>query len=222
MLGNLNLNNILLLGLVGLLIFYLMNPSQIPNEGEIEEEVSEEVVAPKMDTPVSEGSSLTPVSEGSSLTSVNGEEEVTAENVAIPMPAQEIEREGDVGQVSGLSQDSKGANLDTAFIGAIEPGTAVDEIDFTKNNVTEYDSAQYLPKEVNDEWFETDFTQAKYNLNDDKLINTNRYIIGVNTVGQSLKNPSYDIRGTIPNPKYTVSPWLNSTYEPDTNIKPLY
>jgi len=211
MLGNLNLNNILLLAVVGLLIFYLMNPSQVPNEGEIEEEVSaptEQVVsAPQMETPV------------------EGEAKVTAENIAVPTPAQPIEREGEVAQVtqiSGLSQDSQGASLDTAFMGAIEPGTAVDEIDFNKNNVTEYDSSQYLPKEVNDEWFETDFTQAKYNLNDDKLINTNRYIIGVNTVGQSLKNPSYDIRGTIPNPKYTVSPWLNSTYEPDTNIKPLY
>jgi hypothetical protein len=59
------------------------------------------------------------------------------------------------------------------------------------------------------------------NINDDKLINTERYIIGINTVGQSLKNASYDIRGTIPNPKFVVSPWGNSTYEPDFNLKPL-
>ena len=43
----------------------------------------------------------------------------------------------------------------------------------------------------------------------------------INTVGQSLKNGSHDIRGTIPNPKFSVSPWNNSTYEPDYNIKPL-
>jgi len=193
-----------------------MNPNQIPNEGEVPTEVTqganvEEVKQPVVETPV--------VNQMPTLTN----EVVTAESVVVPQPAPEAEKPtvAQVAEVTGLSAKG-GASLDTAFIGAIEPGTAIDEIDFTKNNVTEYDSAQYLPKEINDEWFETDFTQAKYNLNDDKLINTNRYIIGVNTVGQSLKNPSYDIRGTIPNPKYTVSPWMNSTYEPDTNIKPLY
>ena len=75
--------------------------------------------------------------------------------------------------------------------------------------------------ETNDEWFDTDFSQAKHNINDGKLINTDRYVIGVNTVGQSLKNASYDIRSTIPNPKISVSPWNNSTYEPDYNIKSL-
>lgn len=122
---------------------------------------------------------------------------------------------------TAMSFDSSAAGLDTAFMGAVPPNTAVDQVDFNRNNVTEYDSSQFLPKEINDEWFDTDFTKAKYNLNDDKMINTNRYMIGVNTVGQSLKNPAYDIRGTIPNPKYTVSPWNNSTYEPDNNLKPL-
>lgn len=203
-------NNLLLLLAIGLLLYFLMNPSQIPNEGEVPAEVTqvvEEAVAPSTTEPPK----------------LNNMPSVTPETVAIPQPAPEAEKPtvAQVAEVTGL-QAKGGASLDTAFIGAIAPGTAIDEIDFAKNNVTEYDSAQYLPKEINDEWFETDFTQAKYNLNDDKLINTNRYIIGVNTVGQSLKNPSYDIRGTIPNPKYTVSPWLNSTYEPDTNIKPLY
>ncbi len=90
-----------------------------------------------------------------------------------------------------------------------------------KNNVDKYDAKDFLPKEDNPEWFDDDFSQAKYNLNNDKLINTDRYVIGINTVGQSLKNASYDIRGTIPNPKFTVSPWNNSTYEPDYNIKPM-
>jgi hypothetical protein len=202
-------NNLLLLLAVGLLLYFIMNPSQIPNEGEVAPEVAKESQVVQVVPEVAPILNNLPV--------------VTPETVAVPQPAPEAEKPtlAQVSEVTGLSSKG-GASLDTAFIGAIAPGTAIDEIDFTKNNVTEYDSAQYLPKEINDEWFETDFTQAKYNLNDDKLINTNRYIIGVNTVGQSLKNPSYDIRGTIPNPKYTVSPWMNSTYEPDTNIKPLY
>ena len=103
----------------------------------------------------------------------------------------------------------------------LSPGTNPDVIDFNKNNVDKYDSKDYLPKEINDQWFETDFTGAKYNINDDNLINTERYVVGINTVGQSLKNASYDLRGTIANPKFTVSPWNNSTYEPDHNLRPL-
>ena len=38
-----------------------------------------------------------------------------------------------------------------------------------------YDSKNYLPQEVNDEWFDTDFTQAKNKLNSDSLINTYWY-----------------------------------------------
>ena len=58
-------------------------------------------------------------------------------------------------------------------------------------------------------------------MNNDKLINTDKYVIGVDTVGQSKKNATYDLRGTIANPKYNVSPWMNSTYEPDYNLKGL-
>jgi len=94
-------------------------------------------------------------------------------------------------------------------------------VNFNNDNLDKYNVADFLPKETNDEWFDTDFSQAKHNINDGKLINTDRYVIGVNTVGQSLKNASYDIRSTIPNPKISVSPWNNSTYEPDYNIKSL-
>jgi hypothetical protein len=117
--------------------------------------------------------------------------------------------------------DWNGVNLNDAFNLPLPTGVNVDAIDFKKGNMDNYNAKDFLPKEINDEWFETDFSLAKYQLNDDKLINTERYIIGINTVGQSLKNASYDIRGTIPNPKFAVSPWMNSTYEPDFNLKPL-
>jgi hypothetical protein len=113
------------------------------------------------------------------------------------------------------------ADLDQAFTRPIPQQADCDSVAINKNNVLNYDSKDFLPKEVNDEWFNTDFSQATHSMNDDKLINTERYVIGVNTVGQSLKNASYDIRGTVANPKFTVSPWNNSTYEPDFNIKPL-
>jgi len=119
------------------------------------------------------------------------------------------------------SFDMDGTDLSTAFINPLPPNSQPDKVDLKKNNNKNYNAKDFLPKQVNDEWFETDFSLAKYQLNDDKLINTEKYIIGINTVGESLKNASYDIRGTIPNPKFIVSPWNNSTYEPDFNLKPL-
>ena len=111
------------------------------------------------------------------------------------------------------------ADLDSAFEAALPKNSNPNVVDTNKNNVDKYDVTILLPQENNPDWF--DVPDGKYNLDNDKLINTDRYVIGINTVGQSLKNASYDIRGTIPNPKFTVSPWNNSTYEPDYNIKPM-
>ena len=47
------------------------------------------------------------------------------------------------------------------------------------------------------------------------------YQIGVNTVGQSLRNANRQIRAEPPNPQVNVSPWLNSTIGPDLERKPL-
>jgi hypothetical protein len=46
-------------------------------------------------------------------------------------------------------------------------------------------------------------------------------LIGINTVGQSLRNASWDIRGTVPNPQVPVSIFNQSTIEPDTMRRPL-
>lgn len=47
------------------------------------------------------------------------------------------------------------------------------------------------------------------------------YHLGVNTVGQSLRNANRQIRSEPPNPQVKVSPWLQTTIEPDTNRRPL-
>ena len=42
-------------------------------------------------------------------------------------------------------------------------------------------------------------------------------LIGVNTVGQSLRNANYQLRSEPPNPQVPVSVFNNSTIEPDVN-----
>jgi hypothetical protein len=156
------------------------------------------------------------------MNNVSNNASVNVPSEAVVQPPQEnVPKQDAVNMFSGNDLALSGADLGSAYNTPLPEGVKADSLDLNKNNVTSYNSKDFLPKEVNNEWFDTDFSQAKNNLNDDKLINTDRYVIGVNTVGQSLKNASYDIRGTIPNPKFSVSPWNNSTYEPDYNLKPL-
>lgn len=81
-----------------------------------------------------------------------------------------------------------------------------------------FDVNNFLPKETNKDWFEV--MPEPISVKNRHLINTSRPI-GVNTIGTSLRNASYDIRGSPPCPKFVVSPWLQSTIEPDYNLKGL-
>ena len=81
-----------------------------------------------------------------------------------------------------------------------------------------FKSENYLAKETNQSWFEV--PPEPISIKNRHLINISRPI-GVNTIGNSLRNPSYDLRGSPPNPKFVVSPWMQSTIEPDLNIKGL-
>ena len=46
-------------------------------------------------------------------------------------------------------------------------------------------------------------------------------LIGVNTVGQSLRNANQQLRSEPPNPQTQVSIWMQSTIEPDLQRRPL-
>lgn len=46
-------------------------------------------------------------------------------------------------------------------------------------------------------------------------------LVGVNTVGQSLRNANYQLRAEPPNPQVQVGPWQQSTIEPDLQRRPL-
>jgi len=79
-----------------------------------------------------------------------------------------------------------------------------------------YDSEKLLPQEVNKDWLEVMPDPIK--VKNRHLININKPI-GTDTVGSSLKIASHDLRGNIPAPKFVISPFLNSSVEPDINTK---
>lgn len=103
----------------------------------------------------------------------------------------------------GLSNDGKNY---ASYI----PGSSEKQQDDDK-----FDSGALMPQEQKD-WF--DDPQAKKGIDSPHLINIFRPT-GVNTIQSTLKNASWDIRGAPSNPKHVVSPWGNSSYEPDTNLK---
>ena len=45
--------------------------------------------------------------------------------------------------------------------------------------------------------------------------------IGINSVGQSLRNANQQVRSEPPNPQVNVSPWMNTTIGPDLPRRPL-
>jgi hypothetical protein len=78
---------------------------------------------------------------------------------------------------------------------------------------------ELLPSDVNSQWAAVNPTgtgdiQGKNFLSAGALI-------GINTVGQSLRNANLQIRAEPPNPQMQVSPWLQSTIEPDLSRRPL-
>jgi hypothetical protein len=78
-----------------------------------------------------------------------------------------------------------------------------------------FNASALLPKEERQDWFE-DVTPQK--IKNRHLINIYRPI-GVNTVITSRKNGSLDLRGNPVNPKTFVSPFLNSSIDPDVNAR---
>ena len=55
----------------------------------------------------------------------------------------------------------------------------------------------------------------------DKNFLQSGYHIGINSVGQTLRNANQQLRSEPPNPQVKVSPWLQSTIEPDVGRKPM-
>lgn len=84
-----------------------------------------------------------------------------------------------------------------------------EKTDYTVKELMDSDSL--LPKEEND-WFDT--VPEPIKVKNRHLININRPI-GIDTIGSSMKIACRDIRGNIPAPKFVVSPFLNSSVEPD-------
>jgi len=75
-----------------------------------------------------------------------------------------------------------------------------------------------LPKDAaNSKWAQVN-PAGQGDVKDQNFL-TAGFHIGVNTVGQSLRNPNYQLRSEPPNPRVQVSPWNQTTIEYDNGRK---
>jgi len=88
---------------------------------------------------------------------------------------------------------------------------------FPKDKLTAED---LLPKDAaNSKWAKVN-PAGQGDVKDQNFLNAG-YHVGVNTVGNSLRNPNMQLRSEPPNPHMKVSPWNQTTIESDLNRRPL-
>ena len=118
-------------------------------------------------------------------------------------------------QMMGPVQDAReGNNEDWSAIGGSSQAMAPASSCASASNPSDL-----LPKDTNSQW-------AQLNpVGQGGLANVNflkaGYQIGIDTVGQSLRNANLQIRSEPPNPQMSVGPWNQSTITPDFLRAPL-
>ena len=86
-------------------------------------------------------------------------------------------------------------------------------------NGSSQNPADLLPKDTNSQWAQLN-PAGKGDLANINLLKAG-YHIGIDTVGQTLRNANLQIRSEPPNPQVNVGPWNLSTIEPDFLRPPL-
>jgi hypothetical protein len=79
--------------------------------------------------------------------------------------------------------------------------------------------AELLPNDSNSQWAQLN-PSGKGDLGNINLLKAG-YHIGIDTIGQSLRNANLQIRSEPPNPQLNIGPWNQSTIEPDFMRPPL-
>lgn len=78
---------------------------------------------------------------------------------------------------------------------------------------------ELLPNDPNSKWAQVN-PQGQGDIAGKNYLSAGA-LIGVNTIGQSLRNANYQLRSDPPNPQVKVSIWNQTTIEPDVNRRAL-
>ena len=114
--------------------------------------------------------------------------------------------------------DSLGQNEDFASVNGISsPNQPAHSSCSNSQNIQ--NPSDLLPKDSNNQWAQLN-PSGKGDLANINLLKAG-YHIGIDTIGQTLRNANLQIRSEPPNPQLYVGPWNLSTIEPDFLRPPL-
>jgi hypothetical protein len=113
--------------------------------------------------------------------------------------------------------DALGQNEVFSSVNGIKTSTIGLPTSCTKPNIQ--NPSGLLPKDSNSEWAQLN-PSGKGELANINLLKAG-YHIGIDTIGQTLRNANLQIRSEPPNPQLYVGPWNLSTIEPDFMRPPL-
>jgi hypothetical protein len=120
-----------------------------------------------------------------------------------------------------MSQDRKGAyssgnggsGPQPAQEGGNEIYTSVSESNQAPMQASSQNPADLLPKDNNSQWAQLN-PAGKGDLSNINLLKAG-YHIGIDTIGQTLRNPNLQLRSEPPNPQVNTGPWNQTTIESD-------
>jgi len=87
---------------------------------------------------------------------------------------------------------------------------------FPKDQLT---AQELLPQNDSSTWAQVN-PSGSGNLKDKNFLQAGHHI-GINTTGQTLRNANLQLRSEPPCPQVIVSPWMQTTINPDMNRKPF-
>ncbi len=114
------------------------------------------------------------------------------------------------GEVTGVSS-SDNNYMQVAGLGGQQPVSSC-------NAQPSLNPSELLPNDTNSEW--ANINPASNDLKNLNLLTPNQ-VIGINTVGSSLRNANLQVRSEPAIPKANVGPWNASTIDSDTFRRPL-
>tara|TARA_Y100000389_G_scaffold202079_1_gene246472 strand:- start:13440 stop:13892 length:453 start_codon:yes stop_codon:yes gene_type:complete len=89
----------------------------------------------------------------------------------------------------------------------------------TCNQASTAKPSELLPRDQNNEWAKLN-PQGNSDLNNVNMLSSG-FHAGIDTIGSTLRNANLQVRSEPPNPTTKVSPWMQTTIEPDLMRVPL-
>ena len=134
------------------------------------------------------------------------------------MPQQYMNSKPSSGSSAGV-RPAEPLGQNEVFASANGVQTSMPGIPSSCSNPNIQNPAELLPKDSNSQWAQLN-PSGKGELANVNLLKAG-YHIGIDTIGQTLRNANLQIRSEPPNPQLYVGPWNQSSIEPDFMRVPL-